>query len=290
MLIIAGCSKTTNTNQTSNSQPKGNSSSSNTASSTATSPASDKGKGTAEDKGDFKLTYVPVKDEQYAHLESLVKDSKLIEGIVSKLNTDMALPVDISLKFTECTGLPGSEQMGVENAWYDPNNNTVTMCYELMAKSERLFKDDEKDEASLNEAVIGSTAWTLYHEIGHGLIDVYKINLTGKNEDAADQISTYVLLDGTEEGEKAALNGAEDFYREASQDNDLNDMQFADTHSLSKQRFYNITCWVYGTNPEKFGYLTEKYEGMQGRAAYCQDEYQTLVKSWQTHLNPFMKN
>lgn len=286
--VTAGCSKATNTNQTSaNSQAQSNASSSNTA----TSPASNQGKGTAEDKGDFKLIFVPVKNEEkHAHLERLVKGSRLIEGMVDDLNKDIALPLDVPLKFTECAGLPGVETLGVENAWYNGETHEVTMCYELMAKSESLFKDDEKTQEELDEAVVGSTAWTLYHEIGHAMIDVLQINLTGKNEDAADQISTYILLDGTEDGEKAALSGAEDFYREAGEDNSLGETQFADTHSLSKQRFYNVTCWVYGTDPEKYGYLTQKYEGMGPRADYCKDEYETMVKSWQTHLNPYLKN
>lgn len=286
-LAAIGCSKAANTNQTSGSQNAGNS----TTSNAANSSTSNAGKGTAEDKGDFKLEFVAVKDEEkHGHLERLVKDSRLISGMVDDMNKDLALPMDIPLVFTECTGLPDTAQTGVENAWYSPDTHQVTMCYELMAKSERLFTDDEKGEAELNEAVVGSTAWTLYHEIGHALIDVYKINLTGKNEDAADQISTLVLLDGTEEGEKAALNGGEDFYREASQDNDLNEMQFADSHSLNKQRFYNVACWVYGTNPEKYAYLTEQFEGMQARANYCQEEYATMAKSWQAILQPFKKS
>jgi Putative metallopeptidase len=281
--LAGGCSKTTNTNQ-GNSQPQQN-----TATSSAAPPAQG-GSPAADDKGDFKLAYVPVKNEQHEHLEKMLTDSKLFDRFVEDLNKNLALPFDIDISFKECADLPEAQQMGAANAWYNPEDHTVTMCYELMAKSEELFRDDEKTPEDLAEAVKGSTAWTFYHELGHAMIDVYKLPLTGKNEDAADQISTNILIDGGDEGEKFALSGAEDFGREAGADNDLNDLQFADTHSLDKQRFYNIVCWVYGQNEGKYGNLVEQGSLPENRAPRCKEEYDTMARSWQTLLAPHMKS
>jgi hypothetical protein len=281
--VAGGCSKTTNTNLA-NSQPQSNA---------ASSPAATTAQGSspaADDKGDFKLTYVPVKNEQHEHLEKMLTDSKVFDRFTDDLNKTLALPVDINIRFTECADLPEAQQMGVANAWYNPEDHTVTMCYELMAKSEELFRDDEKTPEDLAEAVKGSTAWTFYHELGHAMIDVYKPPLTGKNEDAADQISTYILIAGGDEGEKFALSGAEDFGREAGQDNDLNEMAFADTHSLGQQRFYNIVCWVYGQNEEKYSNLVEQGNLPESRAGSCKEEYDTMARSWQTLLAPHMKS
>ena len=133
---------------------------------------------------------------------------------------------------------------------------------------------------------MGSTAWTFYHELGHGLIDIFKIPLTGKNEDAADQISTYILLKAGDEGEKAAMSGAEDFYREASEDKDLDDLALADTHSLDKQRFYNIMCWVYGTDEKKYSYLLKDVPELKDRAESCGEEFEKMNESWQKLLAP----
>lgn len=243
-------------------------------------------------KGAFKLSYVPVKDQELAHVEKLIKDSKLFESLVDDSNKRLSLPVDITVVFRECNGKDANG--GAEdptNAWYNPDDHSVTMCYGLIKKSEDLFRNNEKNEKDLEEAVLGSTAWTFYHEMGHALIDIYKIAHTGKEEDAADELSTYILIGGGDEGEKAALSGAEDFYREASEDNDLNEEQFADSHSLNKQRFYNVVCWVYGSNTKKYANLTEGNAAIlpQGRAELCEGEYQRIAKAWQNLLSPYTK-
>ncbi|HYJ46990.1 MAG TPA: DUF4344 domain-containing metallopeptidase, partial [Pyrinomonadaceae bacterium] len=250
-------------------------------------------KAAAEDKGDFRLVYVPLKDKGLAHIEKMIKDSKLFESLIETSNKELALPVDITVYFRECTGKneDGTPE-DPTNAWYNPDDHSITMCYGLVKQSEDLFKDDEKDEKELEEAVLGSTAWTFYHEMGHALIDVYKIAHTGKEEDAADELSTYILInEGGEEGELAALNGAENFYREAAEDNDLGEDQFADSHSLDKQRFYNVICWVYGSNTKKYAELTKGKDPIlpEGRADGCEQEYERITKAWQALLGPHLK-
>lgn len=245
----------------------------------------------ADGKGALKLKYVPVKDQSLAHIEKLVKDSKLFESLIDDTNKRLSLPVDITVVFRECNGKDANgEAEDPTNAWYNPDDHSITMCYGMIKKSEDLFRDDEKEEKDLDEAVLGSTAWTFYHEMGHALIDVYKIAHTGKEEDAADELSTFILINGGDEGEKAALSGAEDFMREASE-NDLNEEDFADVHSLSKQRFYNIICWVYGSNTEKYASLTEGKDPTlpEGRAESCEGEYQRITKAWQNLLGPHLK-
>ena len=241
------------------------------------------------DKGDFKLVYVPVKDKKnHGDLETLIKGSKLFDGIVSDLNNELALPVDVRVMFSECKGLPNVEETGVENAWFDQEDNEIVICYELIAKTESLFQDDEKTDAELDEAVLGSTAWTFFHELGHALVSVHKLPITGKEEDAVDQLSTYILLQGGDEGENAALSGAEDFLREEDEPGDLD---MADTHSLSKQRFYNIICWIYGQNEKKRADLVEGDDPLlpKERADNCASEYEQIARSWTTILAPYMK-
>jgi hypothetical protein len=252
----------------------------------ASSPA---GAAKIEDKGDFKLVYVPIKDKKnHGDIEALIKGSKLFDGIVSDLNQELALPVDVRVMFSECKGLPDAKDAGVENAWFDPEENEIVICYELIAKTESLFEDDEKTEAELNEAVLGSTAWTFFHELGHALVSIHKLPITGKEEDAVDQLSTFILLQGGDAGEGAALSGAEDFLREEGEPGDLD---MADSHSLSKQRFYNIICWIYGQNEEKYAELVEGDDPVlpKGRKDDCASEYEQISRSWTTLLAPFMK-
>jgi len=233
--------------------------------------------------GGLKLNYIPVKKSEHTHLEKMLKDSRLFDRMVADTNQELVFPVEVPVNFIECAAIGEKDPV---NAFYDPEKHSITMCYELMAESEKLFKDDEQTPKELADAVLGSTAWTFYHELGHGLIDIFNIPLTGKNEDAADQISTYILLKAGDEGERAALNGAEDFYREAGEDKDLDDLALADTHSLDKQRFYNIMCWVYGTDEKKYGYLLKDVPELKERAESCQEEFEKMNESWAKLLAP----
>jgi hypothetical protein len=263
------------------------------AASASSFPASWQAKTAAQGKGAFKLVYVPVKDKKLAHIEKVVKDSKLFDELIDISNQELILPVDLTVVFRECNGKDeNGEKEDPTNAWYSSKNHSITMCYGLVQQSEDLFKDDEKNEAELEEAVLNSTAWTFYHEMGHALIDIYQIAHTGKEEDAADELSTYILInEGGEAGERAALDGAENFYREASEDNDLSEEQFADVHSLDKQRFYNIICLVYGSDPKKYASLTEGKEAIlpEGRAEGCEQEYERVTKAWGNILGPHLK-
>ena len=57
-------------------------------------------------------------------------------------------------------------------------------------------------------------------------------------------------------------------------------------HSLGKQRYYQIACTVYGSNPEAHEDLVGEALP-KGRADQCQAEYQQKAKSWNILLDDF---
>ena len=52
---------------------------------------------------------------------------------------------------------------------------------------------------------------------------------------------------------------------------DLSD--FADTHSLDSQRYYNILCLAYGSDPNFFGPAMKRAQLPPERASECKWEY-----------------
>ena len=81
-----------------------------------------------------------------------------------KLNLALSLPHDITLRTKDCKEI---------NAFYDPADRSVTMCYELMEHFYRTFKSagetDDKAYAKMSDAV----RFVFLHEIAHALIDQY---------------------------------------------------------------------------------------------------------------------
>lgn len=234
-----------------------------------------------EDKGDFKVIYSPVKNPKYAQLRKEIMDENILADIVSDLNSTIALPVDITINLEEC---------GQVNAFYDPNKRRISMCYELVDHFYDSFSKIEKNEDKLDDAVTGATVFVFFHEVGHSLVDVLKLPITGKEEDAVDQLSTFVLTSESDEGSQAALNGAMSFYLASkNQETKIKDLPFWDEHSLSQQRFYNILCWVYGQNEKKYDGLVKDGILPAERAQRCKGEYAQLANSWKTLLAPHLK-
>jgi hypothetical protein len=235
-----------------------------------------------QDKGDFKVVYYKVKNKEYAQWQKELQEEKVLEEIVADLNQTFALPADIYVNFSEC---------GEVNAFYDPETRKLSMCYELLENYYEIFAKHEKSEEALDDAVVGAIIHTFYHELGHALIHVYDLPIAGKEEDAVDQLSTFLLTDGTPEGEKAALDGARTFYLEAKQqDTEIDELAYWDEHSLNMQRFYNIICMVYGQNEKKYSYLVKKGILPEARAERCAGEYEQVEKAWTRLLAPYIKN
>lgn len=230
------------------------------------------------DVGDFRVFYDAPKNSPYAELQRALRESKLFDKIATDLNATLALPFDIPIHFDQCNEL---------NAFYDPAERRITICYELISHVAREFAAHAESEEELEKATIGTALFVLYHEAGHGLVDVLKLPVTGKEEDAVDQLAVLVLvLSGEEE---AALDGATWFLLQGALETDIENLAFWDEHSLDLQRFYNIACWVYGRDPGRHSDLVTEGILPEDRAQGCADEYQQLSGSWTTLLSPYLK-
>lgn len=233
-----------------------------------------------QDKGDFVVQHPSVKDLKYQELDASIKQQKILENAAGKLNKALTLPKDITLKSFDC---------GVENAYFMPKDNSINMCYELMDLFFKVFRAQEgiSDEEA-NKRMFNAIQFVFLHELGHALVHNYELGVTGKEEDAADQLATYVSIEEMEDGEENALNGALTFML-LSQGQDGKNLPFADEHSLGPQRFYNILCWLYGHNPQKYANLVPK-SLPEERAVRCSDEYVKFTRYWKKELKPFRKN
>ncbi|MEA2558785.1 MAG: hypothetical protein QOH06_289 [Acidobacteriota bacterium] len=246
--------------------------------------------GGVRDTGNFVVRYDKTENEDYLELEAIFKETRLLEDTVQELNNVFALPAQVPVVFKEC---------GDVNAFYDPETREISLCWELVEYYSGLFLSEEQTEEEAEEggtAVAGATIFTFFHELGHALIDIYDLPVTGREEDAVDQLATMILLEGGEEGEMAALNGAWSFLTEEEEEEDSGEeaeeeeeLAFWDEHSLDEQRFYNIVCWSYGKNPEGFQYLVDDETLPEGRAERCPSEYDRMSRSWDALLDPYVK-
>lgn len=235
-----------------------------------------------KDQGDFKVVYRLGQKSKFIEIQNDLKESKIFEEIADTLNGTFALPVDLPIVFTEC---------GEENAFYDPSKGEIHMCYELIDQFLENFGKHSKTPEEGVTATVDAVSFVLFHELGHALIHIYELPATGKEEDAVDQLATLLLVEGVgEEGEVAAINGARSFtLGENLKGVGANQLAFWDEHSLGPQRFYNILCWVYGQNSQKWAHLVKNGNLPKERAERCSEEYDKMSNAWGTLLDPYLK-
>lgn len=219
-------------------------------------------------KAGFYADYRRVRNPDYRIWQQAFKDERVLESLAQDLNDTVRLPSAVALSLEEC---------GEPNAFYDPAHQRVSLCYELAENLMNLFED--RSEAERTDLVSGTLVFFLGHEIGHALTHVLDLPITGREEDAVDQLAVWMLSDGSAESESALMAAAETFAL-WSDEAEHDAHTFADQHSLDAQRLYNVLCWSYGRDPEAYADLVS--EGMLpiARAEGCADEYLRIDRAW----------
>lgn len=218
--------------------------------------------------------------QTYGYVAQWLRTSQFLDVTARGMNEAFNLPQRAWIVGAEC---------GQENAFWQPERRTVVICYELLHSIFEEFRYDGLTQEQFGTAVASAATFVLFHEIGHGLIDLLDLAVTGRAEDVVDQFATLALA----ENNGIAAYWAAQYWR---QRNDFGDMgifkfdstPFSDEHGFDEQRFYNILCWTYGRSPNDRGYLLEVLP--QARAVRCPGEYQQMARAWEGLLAPHVRS
>jgi hypothetical protein len=230
-------------------------------------------------RGSFKVGASPLRRDKEVRLSMSAEDRQGLQAIANDLNKVFVLPQDLYLSVNTC---------GEANAFYNPNSKEIIMCKELVKLFEQGFAKEFEDKEEAAEAVDDSTMFVFFHELGHAMIDIYDLPVTGKEEDAVDQLATLIVADGSDEGAASVFNGALAFT--VLDNGELDESAFWGEHSMGLQRFYNIICLLYGQDPKTHKDLVNEDVLPKARAQRCPSEYQRIEKAWGTLLSPHLKN
>lgn len=229
-----------------------------------------------DDRGDVEARFEPARKSLYRGLHDKLVPA--LAGPIAGLNDRLAWPRDIVVVFRDC---------GEINAFYEPKGPDVVLCHELVDHLVDVFDPLIQDQSAADRMAIGATVFIVLHELGHALIDVHDVPVTGREEDAVDQLATWLLVARGEEGEELALDAAS-WFALARGGSAAKGMLW-DEHSLDEQRFYNIACWVYGADPDRYRYLVTEHHLPARRAEHCSGEYLDFARSWERLLAAALK-
>jgi|GEM_PF-3732786 len=194
-------------------------------------------------------------------------------------------------------------QCGHVNAFYATGKSSVILCYELIDLLEKvgraLSKGMANPDAFVAEFVRDNVRFILLHETGHAFIDMMQLPAVGREEDSVDQLATVLLLiRGNQSKNDIArvLQLASTWFAVLGigQNKSLSAGEFSDEHSLDIQRYYNILCIAYGTDPDEYRSLVSSGKLPQERAQRCPEEATKVTRSWlrllAPHISPFLRN
>ena len=101
--------------------------------------------------------------------------------------------------------------------------------------------------------------FTLLHELAHAVIELNDIPVLGGQEKAADQVALMLLIMTDDVNKKdvnpdllnklLAISG--EWMLEWQKETKSNQPIYWGTHPLTIQRFYEVTCLIYGSDPDK---------------------------------------
>ena len=252
------------------------------------------GSDSATDSGQMTVRYGDATTPEAVRGRTLMRNEKLLEGLAADVNASLKLPRDVELV---------GEQCGQANATWNSANNRIKICYELVDLNLRLFDRNPADGEALGElsqseavvAVTDATEATFFHELGHAVISLYDLPVTGREEDVADQLAAFVILRADHflrdfpNPARVAGEYAEMFNLWAAKRGVADQTDFAAEHSLNETRMYNLKCWIYGSDPVANSGMITGGGLPANRAGGCPQEYQQLSKAWSTLLAPHLK-
>ena len=233
------------------------------------------------DKGNFQVVYDSTSNSDYIKIQNDLKQLQFFEKKSKDLNSKLNLPSNILVNVIECDEI---------NAFYNSNTDTIIMCYEMMVYLDELFNSIYDDEPTVRAGINGVMEFFFLYEIGHALIDVYNLPITGMEEDAVDQLAAIILLQKGNDGIPAIAATSVFFGVHGMSVNDVSQLSFADEHSLDLQRFYNILCFTYGSDVTEYGVLIDLDLLPEERSVRCTDEYSQISQSWRILLAPYEKS
>ncbi len=233
------------------------------------------------------IEYVPPKKEDYRPIYGTLTKRKVLETLQQFL-APVKLSRRLSVKIDECDGAMTAPYK------YD---GLVKICYEYVAEIERLSPRSTvvltQGDVTVPSAKQGPFVQAVLHSVALALFDLLNVPVWGRNEDAADRVSAFILLNF---GSDVALNtiiGTAWFLSA----NTTAPPDFADERGIMAQRYYTMLCLAYGRDRQTFGrFVAGNRPGGEAaagdlpaaRAVNCRTEYNTLSEAFAATILPHL--
>ena len=198
----------------------------------------------------IRIQYVKPVNPAHQPIHDELKRARGLERMQALL-APIRLPRPLLLKLDSCDG--------DANAWYDEGE--IVVCYEYVAEIMKIAPEKVPPIGITKlDTIVGPLIDTVLHEAGHAVFDLLKIPVFGREEDAADLLSAYIMLKLGKSESRRLIIGTAYQYRTDIQNPSvtIEVKSFSDEHGLPAQRFYNVLCIAYGADKKLFADVVEQ--------------------------------
>jgi hypothetical protein len=247
----------------------------------------------ARQSGLIDIAYGEPSNAAYRPVYERLQQRRVLEELREFL-APLRLPRRVQVKIEQC---------GKESSPYEPGG-PVVICYEYIHALEKFAEKIPADARTARgvareDAVVGAFVQVALNQMAHAVFDILAVPVWGREEDAADKLAGFLMLQFGTENARKLLNGAA-FFFEAS-DRTWTGSDFADVRGTDAQRFYNYLCIAYGGDAKAFRDFVQddsssRRPGQAGavridllpqyRAGDCHKEYNDLQYAFDQTIMP----
>ncbi|MGI9418559.1 MAG: DUF4344 domain-containing metallopeptidase [Geminicoccaceae bacterium] len=137
--------------------------------------------------------------------------------------------------------------------------------------------------------VIGNTLFTVYHELGHALIDMLNLPVIGREEDAVDGFAAVTMIPDTPDALRDALivAVADGWHAQSLLTGDDGEKPYWDEHALDEQRYFAIVCLMVGSDQNGFFDFALEAGVPEERIETCAYDFERMKNGWKRLLAPY---
>jgi hypothetical protein len=224
------------------------------------------------------IAYVPPSNPAFRPIQERLQQYQVLEQ-TRRLLTPLKLPRKLSVRFEQC----GAARRPFKA------QGPATICYEMIEQIERIAA--KVDPSMTQMVLIGTVVQTVFHEVAGAVFDILQVPLWGRSEDAADNLTAFLMLQFGDDLAGLMISGTAVFF--ATSDRTWTGSQFADVTSPEGQRYFNFACMAYGSDPKTFAFLAKAEPDKkpllpESRAPRCAGEYQKFRRAFELRIMPYV--
>ena len=226
------------------------------------------------------IRYVPPKNPIHQKIYMDLKQREALERLQEFLSP-IRLPEKLRISLAGCDGEP--------DAFYE--DAAITICYEYINELwENMLEETTLDGVAPIDLVIGPLFEVSLHEVAHALFDMLELPVLGREEDAADQVAAYIMLQiGELEARRLIIGTAYAYKTDEKRSGPCRPLEdYSSEHSTPAQRGFNVLCIAYGADSKQFADIVSRGYLPQARAEYCEEEYEQVQDAFEILIRPHL--